>query len=436
VIDAICVGLLVLGAWKVVPWRGGRYLHYVFTFVAFEVYLALGPRAMALVFVSGTAGTLLHVLARPRGAGVPPVARSVGAITLAILLGMAATHALVSVLGLPYPIPYATTSDVVSFTGILCCLFATSALAKEGLLHLLAPSAPRPSDGTRPGPADYLMGAVVGGPLHHFAHPLFVRGQVVAWVAALAWSFMLNVVVRRQVEADAEARRTLRELARKEHLSAIGELTARVVHQTRHQLGLIGIAAHRIGRRVGALTGEDARIVRDELAKLDEIQRELSDMLSRDLRAPSERKAGEPASYAALVGSVARRLEPVAQTRGVRMELGPLEPAEAAAPLHSDNIFHALFNVIENALTAARSVVRVEASARADALVISVLDDGPGLTPAVLDRAMDPFFTTKREGTGMGLAIARAAVEEEGAELLLGNRKGGGCQVEIVLRRH
>lgn len=75
----------------------------------------------------------------------------------------------------------------------------------------------------------------------------------------------------------------------------------------------------------------------------------------------------------------------------------------------------------------------MRAISRESALVLSVADDGPGLPDHVLERATEPFFTTKPDGTGMGLAIARAAFEEEGAALLIGNDAKGGCLVEIVV---
>jgi signal transduction histidine kinase len=438
VIDAVCAGLLLLGAWQVIPWRAGRYLHYVSTFVGFAAYVAIGLRAAWLVAGAGAAGTAARILLAPRGAGVPPVARSLGAISVATVAGMLVAHGLVTAFGLSYPLPVSTPGTVASFTAVLWCLFGATTLVKEGIFRAARMERTPPAEEATPGLAsaalDYGLGVAVAGPLHYVAQLFFLRGLVGAWIGAMGWSFLLNAVLRRELERNAQGNRALRELARKEHMAAVGELAARIVHQTRHQLGLIGISAHRIGKRIGALAGEDARVVREELDKLDEIQRELGDMLTRDLRAASDRSGKLPATYAALIAAVARRLEPVAETRGVRLEVGSLEALAGATPANSENVSHALFNVVENALTAARQIVRVEvASPRSGSLVISIVDDGPGLSAAALDRATEPFFTTKADGTGMGLAIARAAFDQEGAELRIVNGPEGGCQVQIAI---
>ncbi len=437
-IDAVCVALLLGGSAVAVPWRDGRYLHYVFSFVAFEAFLALGPRAAWLVLGAGAAGVLGHVawsrMRPPAPPGSQAVARSLGATTVASAAGMLASDVLVRRLGTGYPVPVATLGDLVRFSALLACLFATSALAKAALLRVLAGDGTRPVPEGESGSALYSIGAVVGAPMHYAAHPLLAHGWTGAWVAATGWAFLLNEVLRRELDRDRRAQVLVRELARKERLSAVGEVTARIVHQTRHQLGLIGISAHRIGKRAGALSGDDARVVHEELAKLDEVQRELAEMLTSDLRDASRPALAGPAlTYSDVVAAVVKRLGALAETRGVRLELGPIEPAAAARPANAENVSHGLFNVIENALAVARAVVRVDATRRGGTLVISVLDDGPGLEPAVLDRATEPFFTTKTKGTGMGLAIARAAFEEEGAALHVANRPQGGCAVEIAV---
>jgi signal transduction histidine kinase len=437
VIDAACLVLLLLGGWQFIAWRAVRYLHFVSTFVAFAAYLAMGPRAAWLVASAGACGTVARVLLAPRGSGVPPVAQSLAAISAATVGGILVAHGLVTTLGLSYPLPISTSGTLASFTLVLTCLFGVTTLVKEGIVRALKMAGPAPAGEASPGPTDavldYALGIVSIGPLQYVAQLFFVRGLVGAWIGAMGWSLLLNAALRRELERDARAREALRELARREHLAAVGELAARIVHQTRHQLGLIGISAHRIGKRIGGLTGEDARIVREELDNLDEIQREIGEMLTRDLRAAGDRSGRLPMTYAAIVSAVARRLEPVAETRGVRLEVGSLEALDAAAPANSENVSHALFNVVENALTAAQQVVKVEAVPRAGSLVICVVDDGPGFSDAALGRATEPFFTTKTDGTGMGLAIARAALEEEGARLRIENRAEGGCQVQIAI---
>jgi two-component system, NtrC family, nitrogen regulation sensor histidine kinase NtrY len=64
---------------------------------------------------------------------------------------------------------------------------------------------------------------------------------------------------------------------------------------------------------------------------------------------------------------------------------------------------------------------------------IDVFDRGTGMNDAVLTNALVPFYSTKRSGTGLGLALAREIAEAHGGRITLGNREGGGLAVTLIL---
>ena len=66
-------------------------------------------------------------------------------------------------------------------------------------------------------------------------------------------------------------------------------------------------------------------------------------------------------------------------------------------------------------------------------VAISFTDSGPGFDPAVRDRILDPFFTTKDGGTGLGLPIVQSIVTSMGGTLELDNAPEGGAQVRVTL---
>jgi signal transduction histidine kinase len=132
------------------------------------------------------------------------------------------------------------------------------------------------------------------------------------------------------------------------------------------------------------------------------------------------------------VRAVVARLEGLAASRSVRVDVRGLDAADARAPRDAENVAHALFNVLENAIVAARREVRVAATARGGDLLVTIADDGPGMAPDLAARALEPFVTTKADGTGMGLPIARAAVGEEGGSLRITNVPEGGLSVDFV----
>ena len=68
-----------------------------------------------------------------------------------------------------------------------------------------------------------------------------------------------------------------------------------------------------------------------------------------------------------------------------------------------------------------------------DVVRIDVLDRGSGMSDAVLTNALVPFYSTKRSGTGLGLALAREIAEAHGGRITLANREGGGLAVTLIL---
>jgi signal transduction histidine kinase len=95
----------------------------------------------------------------------------------------------------------------------------------------------------------------------------------------------------------------------------------------------------------------------------------------------------------------------------------------------------ALLNLLKNAHESGSRPEDVELHIKRvqDIVRIDVFDRGTGMNDAVLTNALVPFYSTKRSGTGLGLALAREIAEAHGGRITLGNREGGGLAVTLIL---
>ncbi|MFL6676438.1 MAG: sensor histidine kinase [Massilia sp.] len=118
----------------------------------------------------------------------------------------------------------------------------------------------------------------------------------------------------------------------------------------------------------------------------------------------------------------------------VRFTLDGELPAEPAY-IDPAQMEQALLNLLKNAHESGSAPEHVLLQVRRlqDVARIDVLDRGSGMNDAVLTNALVPFYSTKRSGTGLGLALAREIAEAHGGRITLGNRDGGGLAVTLIL---
>lgn len=226
------------------------------------------------------------------------------------------------------------------------------------------------------------------------------------------------------VARDVRVERRLEE----EKVRAVQALAASVAHEIRNPLGAIQSSVGLL-RRDLPVTGEDKTlldIVYDETHRIGRIVSQFLDF-ARPVRPDVERS-----DLGALAREVVTLLEKDERAQGkqllVHVEAG-LEPA-LVDPAQLKQV---LWNLLKNAVDAARERVAVRLRATPAGVEVRVADDGPGMSPEVLARCFEPFRTTKAQGTGLGLAICKRIIEAHGGAIRLESAPGDGAVASFTL---
>jgi two-component system sensor histidine kinase HydH len=236
---------------------------------------------------------------------------------------------------------------------------------------------------------------------HNVVIATLSSGVIVLLAAYALWS------MRR---AAAEEKRRL-EMT---HLAHLGKMSAVLAHEIRTPLATIK------GFTQLALESEEVRSmlvpVIDETQRLERLVSDL--LLYGRPPVPAVRDCSWEEIAASLPGisSIVR-----VERASLRLRTDP------------ELLRHVLGNLTRNAVEAAATTVRIGATVAADAIVITVEDNGQGIPGAIMDRVFESFYTTKSFGTGLGLPIAKSLTAALGGSLVLRPRDGGGTQAQLRL---
>lgn len=216
-------------------------------------------------------------------------------------------------------------------------------------------------------------------------------------------------------ERDA-ARQTVRDsqlgvvLARHDRLAALGEMAAMLAHQLRTPLSAALLYASNAANP--ALPAERrGELLHDAIGCLHDLERLVGDMLGFARGAAASNAPVDLAGLCEAVRDGAQALLRPGQQIRVSTPAGG-----AAVCGNRQALASALLNVVTNGLQCAGADASVAISARVagSSAEIRVTDNGPGIPPALRQRIFEPFYTSRTDGTGLGLAVVRSVIEAHG----------------------
>jgi signal transduction histidine kinase len=233
----------------------------------------------------------------------------------------------------------------------------------------------------------------------------YAQGGAFGFAGASLLALSLHAVLKRLTDMRSE-------VEQRQRMAVIGQTASTVFHQLGRHHGAIGMYAHLVARGAADdAIGEHARRI---LASVDDANRVIDELLAfgqdRTLNLYRHR-------IEALVDECVDECRARAVAHDVQVRVTETTPVETRLDKHK--IKQALGNVLDNAIDAAPrgSVVEVSATSPNGIVRIAVRDHGTGVAAEVRERLFTPFCTTKPDGVGVGLALAKELVDAHGGRL-------------------
>ena len=263
--------------------------------------------------------------------------------------------------------------------------------------------------------------------------------QVLTMFASKACLAMENASLYESLErALHDVRSTQDRLVQSEKLMALGEMAAKIAHEIKNPLTVIGGFARRIARAAGGgasdphSTARYAQIILKEVQRLERIVQQTL-YFSREV-VPALRSVDLNSEVRDVLAMFREEMEEARITT-----VSDLSPAIPVISVDPDQLRQVLWNLFSNAVQAMEGsgiLTIATRPARPDegaGVVFQVSDTGGGIPHDVVHNIFNPFFTTKSKGTGLGLPIVHAIVEKHGGTIHLDNREGQGVTFSVFL---
>jgi hypothetical protein len=240
-----------------------------------------------------------------------------------------------------------------------------------------------------------------------------------------------NAMVQELADSREEIRRLHRtQMSRAEHLATLGEMAAGLAHEIRNPLAGIAGVIEVIGRDLPR-ESPAREVLKEVKGEVQQITRTVNDLLETARPKPPQIQA---ASLNATVGHAVLFARRQVGNKNVKIEV--LE-AQNLPPVEHDSgqLQQVVMNLVLNGIQAIGEAgsVTVEVLRRDAFAGVTVSDTGQGIPADHMPHIFRPFFTTKSDGTGLGLSLSRRIVEEHNGRIEVTSRLGVGSQFTVLL---
>jgi len=231
-----------------------------------------------------------------------------------------------------------------------------------------------------------------------------------------------------------EQRQAAMQVLQASRLATIGEMYARLAHESRNALQRLRVCTEMLADQVAEQPTAVGLLERSQKAQ-DDLHRLLDEV--RNFAAPIALELTE-CRLAGLWREAWGLLQQAHRDRGATLADEECD-ASLSAVVDRFRMIQAFRNIFENSLAACGDVASIKLRCqRSDVdgqpgIEVVIEDNGPGFNETALERAFEPFFTTKTTGTGLGLSIVRRVVEAHGGRISASSVKPCGAQLCIVL---
>jgi signal transduction histidine kinase len=220
------------------------------------------------------------------------------------------------------------------------------------------------------------------------------------------------------------------QMSRAEHFATLGEMATGLAHEIRNPLAGIAGVIEIIGRDLPS-TSPARSVVKDVRQEISRINQIVTDLLQTARPHPPRVRKSDlnvTVEHAVMLG----RQQGLAKSIEITLHKDPSLPE---VEHDSDQIHQVMLNLLLNALQAIdqRGKIEVTLAQRGPNAVVEVMDNGRGIAPDHLPNIFRPFYTTKGEGTGLGLSLARRIVEDHQGRIDVTSTVGKGTTFSVIL---